>query len=279
MALPSNSTYHICIIAGKNNPHSACFMELAVLLKHSLQASGLVADVSINTLSTESMNILLGSNILKSPIPDSYRYIIYQLEQLSDNEGWYSDSMKRMLANAHAVWDYSPQNIAFLESHGIAAAYLPIGYDKALEQISLEAPRDIDILFYGSLNQRRKDALLGIQNDQRYTLHTVFGKYGKERDALIARSKIILNLHFYSTNIFESVRVSYLLNNRCFIVSEESPLYPYQGVDIDLVPYEKIIDTCYYYLERPEELERKRELIYAQFKKLYPMSELLKSVL
>ena len=41
----------------------------------------------------------------------------------------------------------------------------------------------------------------------------VFGLYGPPRDALIARSKIILNMHLYDAKVFEIVRVSYLLAN------------------------------------------------------------------
>ena len=53
-------------------------------------------------------------------------------------------------------------------------------------------------------------------------VHTVFGVYGKERDELIARSKIVLNLHFYEQKLFEIVRVSYLLANSKAVVTESS---------------------------------------------------------
>ena len=44
--------------------------------------------------------------------------------------------------------------------------------------------------------------------------------FGKERDALIARSRVVLNLHQYDTHIFEQVRVNYLLINGKVVVSE-----------------------------------------------------------
>jgi hypothetical protein len=37
---------------------------------------------------------------------------------------------------------------------------------------------------------------------------------------LIARAKLVLNLHFYQAKLFEIVRVSYLLANRTCVVSE-----------------------------------------------------------
>ena len=40
--------------------------------------------------------------------------------------------------------------------------------------------------------------------------------------ALIARSKLVLNVHFYQAQILEMVRISYLLANRCAVLSEPS---------------------------------------------------------
>jgi len=271
-------SYHVCIFAAENNPHAACFLEVALLLKYSLISLGFSCSIAVNRFSTDSINIFIGSNILRSAIP-GVRYIIYQLEQISDKEWVHSDSQKMLLEKADAIWDYSPQNIAFLKSQGIEARYLPAGYHAALEQVHMSAEKDIDILFYGSKNRRREDVLNRILKDRKYKLQYIYGLYGKERDALIARAKIVLNLHFYAAGLFECVRVSYLLNNRCFVVSEESPAYPYQGVDIPLAPYETIVDTCYRYLEHPEEMQNKSERAYTQFKTKYPMSELLKKVL
>ena len=49
------------------------------------------------------------------------------------------------------------------------------------------------------------------------------GVRGAERDALIARARLVLNLHFYPTAIFELVRVSYLLANGKAVVAECGP--------------------------------------------------------
>lgn len=275
----AKTEYQICIFAKENNPHSACFIEVAKLLKYSLQSLGFACELGINKLAAERTNILLGSNILhSSTFSISDDYIIYQLEQLSENEGWYSDSMKHILKNASAVWDYSQQNIAFLTSKGINAKYLPLGYHQTLDKIPHNVPKDINMLFYGSINERRQKILNALRKSKNSKLHIIYGIYGNDRDALIARSKIILNIHFYQTNIFEAVRISYLLNNRCFIISEESSVYPYPGVDLCLVPYDKIVETCLYYSEHPKEVDEKSELTYRQFRKLYSMEKLLTKV-
>ncbi|MEU1523347.1 hypothetical protein ABZ413_14225 [Nocardia rhamnosiphila] len=72
------------------------------------------------------------------------------------------------------------------------------------------------------------------------------------RDALYARSKIVLDTHYYDAGVFEIVRVSYLLANGIFVVSENgadieesSPFAPAVAFD----DYEK----CLRYLSRPTE--------------------------
>lgn len=49
---------------------------------------------------------------------------------------------------------------------------------------------------------------------------TLFGVYGKEKDAWVERSKLVLNLHYYNSQIFEIVRVFYLLTNSIAVVGE-----------------------------------------------------------
>jgi hypothetical protein len=49
----------------------------------------------------------------------------------------------------------------------------------------------------------------------------VCGLYGKARDELIARSKLVVNIHLYEpSKVFEIVRVSYLLANRKAVVAD-----------------------------------------------------------
>jgi hypothetical protein len=83
--------------------------------------------------------------------------------------------------------------------------------------------------------------------------------YGDERDRLIARSRVVLNVHYYEAKVFEIVRVSYLLGNGRAVVSErgaepaeEAPFE--QGVAF--APYEGLVDTCLRLLEEPEARQR-----------------------
>jgi hypothetical protein len=269
-------SYRVVIIMPQGYIHSSCFLETAILLKASFDSLGIDCDVKLNELSTDRINIILGSHLITyNESIKKYRYISYQLEQLSSNEGAWSQNLQSILSSAYLVWDYSAENIAFLKGHGISARHLPVGYHAALERIPPAPLQDIDVLFFGSVGIRWKPVLDTLASAQGITFKLLFGAYGEERDKIISQSKIILNIHYYSVKIFEAIRISYLLNNRCFVLSEESSINPYPGIDVCMTPYESIIDKVHYYLSNPAERDRIRQSTYEQFKKLYPMPALL----
>ncbi len=250
------------------------------MLKLSIESIGKACDIKINEPAEERINIILGGHLLaRNDKIFKYRYIVYQLEQLSSFEGVWSSDIKSFLSNAFEVWDYSVENIEFLHKHGIKAKYLPIGYHSGLCRVPVVNNKDVDILFYGSLCDRRKKIIETLAADPSIRLKYLFGVYGEKRDEWIARSKIILNIHFYSAAIFEAVRISYLLNNGCFVLSEESPVNPYPGIDLCTAPYEELADKAKYYLKNPEEMEKLRIKSHDRFKQLFPMVELLKKVI
>ena len=103
------------------------------------------------------------------------------------------------------------------------------------------------------------------------------GVYGEERDAYIARSKIVLNLHFYESQIMEQVRISYLLNNHALVISESSSRNPF-GDTIITVSYEDIVETVRDYLSRPKDCYLKAKQSFQAFRER-PMVNYLKPLL
>ncbi len=121
------------------------------------------------------------------------------------------------------IWDYSPANIEVIRGLGAQnVKFLPIGYQKELQRIDPAPEQDVDVLFYGSINERRRKILEEIEG-RGLRVKCLRGVYGKARDEWIARSKVILNHHFYESQIFEIVRVSYLLINAKTVVAEVNP--------------------------------------------------------
>ena len=276
-----SNAFRVCIVVPRGYRHSMCFVEAGFLLKHSLNSLGFTCDITLNNLAHDRINIILGWHLMLygdewAPL----RYIPYQLEQLSE-ASWsaFPDKRKMILAHALDVWDYSPENIAFLTSRGIASRHVPVGYHQSLEQIPQGCEKDIDVLFYGSMCERRRAVLDILSKDMGITVRSLFDVYGRDRDECIARSRIILNIHYYEAQILEAIRISYLLNNRCFVVSEFSEINPYKAVKIPMFPYADIADACRRYLADRKEMDTMSEARHREFKENYPMKELLKEAL
>ena len=178
--------------------------------------------------------------------------IFYQLEQLSAHEGWLTCGREQVLRAADAIWDYSEENAAFLRTKGFAGiSHLPLGFHPGLQRIQHrpEGEKDVDVLFYGARNERRGAILNQIR--ERFRLRTLFGDYGQARDHWSARSRVVLNIHFYEMKVTEQVRLSYLLNNECFVVSEESEGNVFAGGMVSGT-HDALSGLCERYLGDPE---------------------------
>jgi hypothetical protein len=117
---------------------------------------------------------------------------------------------------------------------------------------------DIDVLFYGSLNERRQ-AILQALRSRDVKAEAAFGVYDSQRDRLIARAKIVLNLHYYESKVFEVVRVSYLLANGRFVVCERGcdPAEDGEFAEgVVFADYGDLVDACVAYRGRPDERQR-----------------------
>ena len=143
-------------------------------------------------------------------------------------------------------WDYSQANIEYLAALGLPRpTYVPIGYVPELTRIA-PAPEDIDVLFYGMLSERRY-AVLRDLHDRGLRVKWLSGVLGASRDAWIARSKIVLNVHYWEAKIFEIARVSYLLANRRAVVSErgtDPTLERELASGVAFADYDELVDRC-----------------------------------
>jgi hypothetical protein len=215
--------FNICIIQPKDYIHSMAFWELAELLLYSLKDLNHQAIIQFNKINTDCKNILIGFHLLDikyvSQIPKDS--VLINAEQFLGGTPWNENILQWI--RSFEVWDYSTQNIDYFKEMGLKnIKYLQLGYQKELLRIHKSPNQDIDVLFYGSINDRRSRVLETLKSSG-LNVHTSFGVYGKDRDDLIARSKLVLNLHYYDSEIFEVVRVFYLLANSIPVVGEINP--------------------------------------------------------
>jgi tetratricopeptide (TPR) repeat protein len=274
-AAPPAQPWAVVLVQPPQYPHSAVFLEVSRLLYESLRSLGHNVVQQTNQLAPEAFNIVLGYHLLSGTQWPAGRCIFYQLEQLPGSDPATLEQRLLALRQAVSVWDYSADNISMLHEKGLKSVQrLPLGYHEALRTIPA-TDKDIDVLFYGSVNERRQVVLEQLASQCK--VQHLFGVYGEERDRWIARSRIVLNMHFYPAQIMEQVRISYLLNNGCFVLSEEAPHNPYEGC-LATAPYTELVPRCLYYLSHPEERDRIAREGLARFARR-PMVEYLRPVL
>ena len=244
----------MCLIQPEGYPHWRAFLEVAELLCASFESLGHPCPLRMNWVEPSSLNIVIGYHFLGPEHMASFSRapcIFYQLEQLSVREGWLTADREQVLHAASEIWDYSEDNVALLRAKGFTnVSHLPLGYP-ALQRICHrpEEDKDVDVLFYGARNERRGAVLNQIR--ERFRLRTLFGVYGEARDHWIARSRVVLNIHFYEMKVAEQVRLSYVMNNGCFVVSEGSER---NGFADGMVTgsYDGLTGLCEQYLADPE---------------------------
>ncbi len=246
---PEPRRFQVVLITPEGYHHGAAFSEVMETVSCGLRSLGAQVSQDVNRLVPGPQALLFGSHLLAPEeahqVPDGS--IIYNLEQIAESSSWCSPTYLELLERCQ-VWDYSARNIASLVRLGVTPppTHVPIGYVPELTRVSSSPNEDIDVLFYGSMNERRARVINQLQ-DLGLNAPAVFGVYGPERDALIARSKVVLNLHFYETSIFELVRVSYLLANRKAVVAECQP-----GTEMDedmrdavrTASYQQVASAC-----------------------------------
>lgn len=255
--------YNICIVKPNGYPHWEAFTELAEIICYTLQDMGNDALISHNSLPQDARNILIGCHLIDSNaniiFPSST--IILNTEQISeDGQGWSKNVIE--WSKRYQVWDYSLRNVDILRKKGANnISYLKIGYHEKLTRIVSSDLQDIDVLFYGSINPRREKIL----NDLRSSgcrVEAIFNIYGEERDKYISRAKIVLNLHYYDEQIFEIVRVFYLMSNSKAVVCEVGSNTSIDSCHSDGIyrsDYSLLVDSCLDLLREPE-VRKKIEL-------------------
>jgi hypothetical protein len=201
---------------------------------------------------SELMFILIPQLLVtdSSSLPDPHKYCIYQLEQLNDknkNNKITSDGdvmvktvfgsvMTELIRNSVASYDYSAINVDYYptELRKFIKILIPPIYNQVHEigtMIPEMAP--IDILFYGGINARR-ESILKLIMGQLQTGHgikiTVVNRvFGEDLLKLIAKARVVLNIHFYTNSILETDRIHTALQfENVNVVSE----YPTQRDDL-----------------------------------------------
>ena len=250
---------------------NSVFRDVVESLQYVFTQRGVTVNVT-HDLNKDDLNtwLLFGVNELPPSILLPKNYIVYQLEQISvDGNKWLTQKYLEIMKGAKQVWDYSIKNVNLLNRYNVKnVIHVPISYSDNLKIVDCssipDTEKDVDILFIGSISPRRKELLerFKILNGINVMIADG-GLWGDERTALLKRCKIIINIHFYGAeSLLEMARLSVLLANKCFIVSEnggDASMDKKLEKGVIFGRYNELVSLCRKYL--PAEMAAKRNSI------------------
>jgi hypothetical protein len=177
--------------------------------------------------------------------------IVFQTEQVSaiTDPAYFMQNWAQF--RGHPVLDYARSNVQALAALGIKATLCPLGYHPSMVKIEPAVEEDIDVLFYGSNAGPRREITTALRESGLNFVH-LFNVYNEERDAAIARSKVVINMRAYQGGVFEIFRCSHLFANGKCVVNESG------GRDAEL---EDLARRCTSYVPRSQLVDECRRLV------------------
>ncbi len=188
-----------------------------------------------------------------------------------ESEWFYSNLV--IAPHACAMLDIHLSGVAGYRARGLHCFHLPLGYHPLLEQRdrSASSERDVDVCILAALTDRREEFIaanadwFAARNCHLRLVPLGFAKTettrsyltAPMRNALLQRTKILLNVHYSESAYFEWHRALIALANRCCMITEPceglAPLIP--GKHLIMAKPDYLMACCEYYLEHEDERE------------------------
>jgi len=218
---------HLSIVQPVGYMHSLAFLDPARYLRHQLQRFGVNVTLAKNRLREDAINLVFGAHLGFDPaLRERNACLFVNLEQLSSGGAKVSDEYLALLRNSGVV-DYDRANIGSYGADPADVPLIPFHHAPYLEiAASATVPledRPIDLLFFGSLNDRRTRMIERIEACGLTVSLFDHPLYADERDHYIRQAKSVLNCHFYESATFEQVRAFHCVSMGTPVISERSP--------------------------------------------------------
>jgi hypothetical protein len=215
---------NLCIIQPMGYIHSQGFLDQARYVRYQFRRLGAEVSIAKNRLREDSVNIILGAHLgFDSSLKQRHICVFFNLEQLGEGGASVSQNYLNLLRSS-AVIDYDERNLA---AYGCKPGDVPVisfqsaPYLKSEPVLALE-DRPIDILFFGSINERRRAIFSRIESCG-WSISTFdHPVYGDERDQYIRQAKAVLNCHYYESSRFEQARAFHTLSLGTPVISERT---------------------------------------------------------
>ena len=221
MQLPA---VHLAVMQPSGYLHSLGFLDQARYFRHQFRRLGAEVTIGKNRLRDDAVNFVFGAH-LGFPVAwqRSHACIFVNLEQLGADGAAVSASYLELLGR-NAVIDYEPLNVAAYSTDPTSVTIVPFLHAPYLDtHVAMPiASRPIDLLFFGSVNERRKAFISRVEACGVQVALFDRPLYGPERDEFVRQSKAVLNCHFYETSRFEQARAFQTLSLGTPVISERT---------------------------------------------------------
>ena len=190
--------------------------------------------------------------------------IVVNFEPMVPGTHAWRDNYLGVLKHCY-LWEYSKTNFHRSEELSLNVAdYVPLGFEAEAtpilpeSEVLLDAEQDIDVVFFGTMTQRRADVLDALVLRGVKLKATNGGQSWpiEERDGYLRRAKVVLNLHNWgNSRVVETPRLTILLRQRKAVVCE---LYPDSEIEpalrhaVEGATYDTFVDTVMTLLADPK---------------------------
>ncbi len=274
------TTIHLFVTSKSN----LFIIEIAQLVCAGFREAGFIAElfvdgiplpeIPIGTIQIvvtphEFFNLFLTPKFPEPELKEMTRQLYLLGTEQPDSDWFHSNLM--VAPNARAMLDINPLGVEAYRLCGLHCFHLPLGYHPMLERTGgpPAVERDLDVCLLASLTARREKFLarnadfFAGRNCHLRLVPLGFAKTEEtksylgvqDRNAVLQRSKLLLNIHYSDLRYFEWHRMLVGLANGCCIVTETcegfAPLIP--GKHFVMVEPGQLIEACRYYLEHEAE--------------------------
>lgn len=218
---------NLCIMQPTGYLHSLGLLDPARYFRHQFRRLGARVTLSKNRLQHGAINFVFGAHLgFDASQRQRHTCLFVNLEQLGTGGAAVPDSYLKLLGSS-AVIDYHPANVPVYTQYPEDVPLAPFVHAPYLATEDGQAPipleqRPIDLLFFGSMNERRRQLIERIERQGLSVSQFDHPVYCGERDHYIRQAKAVLNCHYYGSSRFEQVRISHCLSLGTPVVSERN---------------------------------------------------------
>ena len=189
-----------------------------------------ITDIITKSDAKSKLNKWIILGLQNIPIIPSGKYIVWNFEQFEINGPEFTKEFWIQMTQAHAIWDYSKENIKWLaQTKSLDAIHLPLGW---VPQMKISIPispwieRINTFAFVGLMNERRRNIIKSsyeIAKSNNWNMYLSNKCWNNEYETIYSMTKFGLNIHYYTgKTILEIHRIIPLILNRIWVVSERS---------------------------------------------------------